>query len=331
MRLGCARSHAAACGMLALLASFVGCSRKQPEGAHSEERPARSRELAPAVASSAPSEARARLPAEQRTWVFERTALGRMVAIVVLPERDPSAEFPVLLAFHGMGEAMKGPDRGARGWVDDYALLRAIRRLREPPLTAADFESFVAKERLERLNASLKERPYRGLIVVCPYTPDVLRGDEPFAQVPPLTAFVTETLLPKIGAETPALGAHATGIDGVSLGGRAALGVGLGAPRSFRAVAGLQPAFDLEHAEDVAARARRAHAENPNLVFRVLTSTGDYFRAPAVAMARAMQRHGLPAQLDVVEGPHNYAFNRGPGAIEMLLYHDRVLRGEAPL
>ena len=32
----------------------------------------------------------------------------------------------------------------------------------------------------------------------------------------------------------------------------------------------------------------------------------------------------------VVTGPHDYAFNRGPGAIEMLAYHDRVLRGEAP-
>jgi hypothetical protein len=31
----------------------------------------------------------------------------------------------------------------------------------------------------------------------------------------------------------------------------------------------------------------------------------------------------------VVPGPHDYPFNRGPGAIEMLLWHDRVLRGEA--
>ena len=108
------------------------------------------------------------------------------------------ARGPVLLAFHGRGEALKGPDRGARGWVDDYALTRAMRRLSAPPLTAADFESFVAPERLERLNASLKARPYRGLIVVCPYTPDVLRGDEPLAQALPLAQFVEQTLLPKI-------------------------------------------------------------------------------------------------------------------------------------
>jgi iron(III)-salmochelin esterase len=33
----------------------------------------------------------------------------------------------------------------------------------------------------------------------------------------------------------------------------------------------------------------------------------------------------------VIPGGHDYTFNRGPGGIEMLLWHDRVLRGEAPL
>jgi enterochelin esterase-like enzyme len=317
--------------LVALLVCALGCSRKEAAGASPRKARAAVQSPGSVAKVSLGKTAPARLPAEQLTWVFERTDVGRMVAVAVLPERDAAARFPVLLAFHGLGEAMKGPDRGARGWIDDYALTRAIARLGAPPLTADDFESFVTKERLARLNASLAERPFRGLIVVCPYTPDTLRGDEPFAKAPPLSRFVTETLLPKIAAETPALGANATGIDGVSLGGRAAFGVGLLAPRSFRAIAGLQAAFDVEQAEDVAERAKRAHAQNSNLVFRLLTSKGDYFRQADIAIVRAMQRHGLPAQLDVVEGPHDYAFNRGPGAIEMLLYHDRVLRGEAPL
>jgi hypothetical protein len=33
---------------------------------------------------------------------------------------------------------------------------------------------------------------------------------------------------------------------------------------------------------------------------------------------------------DTVLGTHSYRFNRGPGAYEMLLYHDRVLRGLPP-
>ena len=27
-------------------------------------------------------------------------------------------------------------------------------------------------------------------------------------------------------------------------------------------------------------------------------------------------------------GPHDYVFNQGPGGVEMLLFHDRALRGE---
>ena len=313
----------------------LGCSRHEPAGhaAHDSRTVVTSAApVTPLAQSAAPatSAGRARLAAEERTWVFESTPVGRMVAVVVLPEREPSERFPVLLAFHGRGEALKGPDRGARGWVDDYALTRAMRRLSAPPLTAADFESFVAPERLERLNASLKARPYRGLIVVCPYTPDVLRGDEPLAQALPLAQFVEQTLLPKIQRDVPVLDG-AIGIDGVSLGGRAAFGVGLLAPRSFRAIAGLQAAFDVDDAAELAERAKRAHADNPRLVFRLLTSKGDYFREADTAIARALQSRGLPAQLDLVEGPHDYAFNRGPGALEMLIFHDRALRGEPAL
>ncbi len=33
----------------------------------------------------------------------------------------------------------------------------------------------------------------------------------------------------------------------------------------------------------------------------------------------------------VALGPHNYDFNRGPGGLEMLTWHDRVLRGLEPI
>jgi iron(III)-salmochelin esterase len=318
-----------------LLALGLGCSRREPAGSAAHD----SRTIVTSAASVTPLSSAAapaasahgtRLPAEERTWVFENTQLGRMVAVVLLPEREPTERLPVLLAFHGRGEALKGPDRGARGWIDDYALKRAIRRLSAPPLTSADFESFVSRERLERLNTSLAARPYRGMFVVCPYTPDVLGGEEPFAKAPPLAEFVDKTLLPKIRRDVPVLDG-AIGIDGVSLGGRAAFGVGLLAPRSFRAIAGLQAAFDVNDAGEIAERAKRAHAENPQLVFRLLTSTGDYFREADTAIARALQSRGLPAELVLVEGPHDYAFNRGPGALEMLIFHDRALRGEAAL
>ena len=132
--------------------------------------------------------------------------------------------------------------------------------------------------------------------------------------------------------ETPAIGtAQTTGVDGISLGGRAALAIGLRHPEAFAAVGGLQPAFDLDNAGKVAERALLARQKNPSLSFRLLTSDGDYFLASTKAMSQAMQQAGVPHSLVVVPGPHDYPFNRGPAVYEMLLFHDRVLRGLPPI
>src|SRR6185295_16993615 len=98
-------------------------------------------------------------------------------------------------------------------------------------------------ERLKKLNDALAAQPYRGLVIVNSYTPDMLRGDEPFSKIPPLAKFAVEELLPRAGRETPALGTpQTTGIDGISLGGRASVSIGLRNPEAFAAVGGLQPA-----------------------------------------------------------------------------------------
>jgi enterochelin esterase-like enzyme len=178
----------------------------------------------------------------------------------------------------------------------------------------------------------LGERPYRGLVVVCPYTPDILAGDRPFRAAAPLAKFLVDELLPRVKRETPAVGsAETTAIDGVSLGGRAALLVGLERPTAFRVVAGLQAAFDSADAPELARRARDARQANPSLVFRLLTSEGDYFLNANRAISRAFAAAGVPHALTVIPGPHDYEFNRGPGAYEMLFFHDRALRGEVGL
>lgn len=325
------RGVAAIVGALALGAA---CARKAPAQAKpqasvqalaSAARPAPSA-LASSSASNTPV-----LPAEERTWLYESTPIGRMSVVVLVPEHRADQKLPVLITMHGRGEALKGADRGARGWVDDYDLSRVMKRLARPPLTREDFKSFVKEARLQRLNAALGEHPYRGMIVVCPYTPDMLTGDDPFGKAPPLARFLVDELLPRVYRETPALGTVATtGIDGVSLGGRAAFSVGLLRPATFGVISGLQAAFHADHAADIAERAVRAKAQNPNLTFRLLTSDDDYFLDADTAIARAMRGRGLSVFFDVVAGPHDYDFNRGPGAIEMLMFHDRVLRGEPP-
>jgi enterochelin esterase-like enzyme len=255
-----------------------------------------------------------------------------MRVVVLLPARRAGERFPVLVTMHGRGEALKGPDRGARGWIDDYRLPRAIKRLGNPPLKREDFLSFVESDRLTRINAGLEREPYQGLIVVCPYTPDMLPGDDPFPLAPPLARFIVEELLPRVNRETPAIGSvESTGIDGVSLGGRAAVSVGLLKPEAFGAISALQAALDAHNAADISARLRAARAKNPKLKFRLLTSNGDFYLRPLQAISKALRADNLEHDFLVVPGPHDYDFNRGPGAFEMLLFHDRVLRGREGL
>ncbi len=283
---------------------------------------------APHVAASAAVE---RVPAEERTWSYPESGVGRMSVVVVVPEHAVGEKLPVLIALHGRGETLKGPERGARGWVDDYALGRAADRLAHPPLVPADFEGFVEAPRLQALNAALAKEPYHGVIVACPYVPDMLGGDDPFAVAPPLAHFFVDVLLPRLYAETPALGTPAsTGIDGVSLGGRAAVSVGLLRPASFGAVASLQAALDPTNANDIAERTRQALLKNPKLRLRLLTSNGDYYLSALTVIHGALNYAKVPHDYLVVQGPHDYVFNRGPGALEMLSYHDRVLRGREP-
>jgi iron(III)-salmochelin esterase len=315
---------------LAVLGLLVACSRREPPGSSP---PAST--PAPIVASasaSAPAAGPAPadpLPAEELSWTWTGTPIGEMRAVVLVPARAPGQRFPVLVTMHGRGEALKGPERGARGWVDDYALGRAIRRLAAPPLTRDDFEGHVTRERLAHLNEALQVTPYRGLIVVCPYTPDMLAGDRPFEKAPRLAEFLVEVLLPKVHAETPAIGTPAsTGLDGVSLGGRAALTSGLLRPEAFGAVGTLQAAFDVKDAPEIAARARSAREKNPGQRLRLLSSEGDYYLRANRAIDAALAMGGVKHDFLVVAGPHDYDFNRGPGALEMLLFHDRALRGE---
>lgn len=272
------------------------------------------------------------LPPRELTWTYPHNAVGPMQVVVSIPAHRKGRKFPVLVALHGRGEAFKGAARGARGWVEDYRMPKAIERLHDPPLDDKDFGGMSDPARLSRINKSLANQPYRGLIVVCPYTPDILAGDRPFSAVKPFAHFVVDELLPRVYRETPALGTRAsTGIDGVSLGGRASLLVGFMRPTAFHVVASLQAAFDAAEAPALVRLAKQAREKNPGLVIRLLTSSHDFFREDNYAIAHGMTREKIPHQLVEVPGTHSYEFNRGPGVYEMLLFHDRALRGEPTL
>ena len=262
------------------------------------------------------------------TWSFDGPFGPNDVVVSIPPGAGPERRLPVLVALHGRGESRKGNRRGARGWIDDYELERALDRLAKPPLGSGDFRGYVSRPRLDRINRELGAHPYEGLIVVCPYLPDVLRRGAAFERAEELAGFIVDVLLPRVYAETPAIGTpETTGIDGVSLGGRASLLVAAARPQAFGAVGALQAALDGSEVARVAQLTAKAFVQNPQLKLRLLTSGQDHFRRVNQRLSAALTKKGVRHQYISVVGTHSYRFNRGPGALEMLLFHDRTLRG----
>jgi enterochelin esterase-like enzyme len=259
------------------------------------------------------------------TWTLH----GDGRAVVLLPAwSKPNEKLPLLLAFHGRGEALKGPSLGVFGWPKDYALPRAIERISAPPLTPRDFEGMVDKKRLANQNAELSARPFEGLVIVCPYAPDVdLRKP---GQIRAYSEYVMNVVVPRAKRELPVLGSPPSlGIDGVSLGGALALRIGLANPTAFGALGTLQPAIGEDQVEEYSQLVQAARKRNPNLALRLLTSDQDYFRRAIQRLSASLRTAKVDHTLVEIPGVHDYPFNRGPGAIEMLLWHDSALSRSA--
>jgi iron(III)-salmochelin esterase len=306
-------------GGLAAVVAELGCTKSDPQAEAKKAYAVLSDQVPTArAADAAPNGLRV------IEWSFASDASESTRAAVVLPPSGPRDKFPVLVALHGRGEARKGPVLGALGWPRDYALTRAIKRLGAPPLTTEDFEGFVEPKRLAEHNKKLGTNPYKGLVVLCPYLPD-LDLKSPLA-LRDYGDFVKHVLLPRARRELPVLAsASATGIDGVSLGGAVALRVGLEHPEEFACVGSLQAAIDDPQIPELVDALRLARAKAPGLKLRLLTSDKDYFRRVVTATSQAMHAGRLDHDYLLVPGPHDYPFNRGPGALEMLMWHDTLL------
>lgn len=258
-------------------------------------------------------------------WDMGQQPWGRARAAIVVPTwGGPETHYPVLVALHGRGEALKPPAEGIMGWPRDYAMVHAIDRLRAPPLRDTDYLGLVDPARMLQANASLAARPFGGLIVACPWLPDFHPPGT--ADVTAYSRFVLEELLPRVRRETPAVGRpEATGIDGVSLGGIIALRIGLTSPDAFGAVGGIQPAILEGQNAEWTALAQAARARRTAIRLRLLTSHDDYFHDAIASLSQAWRLGGIGHDFADVPGPHDYVFNRGPGSIELLFWHDRAL------
>ena len=59
----------------------------------------------------------------------------------------------------------------------------------------------------------------------------------------------------------------------------------------------------------------------------LVTSTGDGLRPAVSRMSALLNQVRVKHTLTVLRGPHHYLFNRGPGGVHMLLWHDRRFLG----
>ncbi|MBK8252186.1 MAG: esterase [Polyangiaceae bacterium] len=242
-------------------------------------------------------------------------------ALILVPEG--AEKLPIVVALHGRGET-RSLDIGARGFRDYYGVDRLDDRLRNPPLNADDLLGFTNEKRLGEINRSLEKEAYKGVVLACPYAPDL--KDRSFDGAHAYTRFLVEVLLPRVHKEAGEPKAP-VGIDGVSMGGRLALWAGFHFPEVFSAVGAMQPALRLDEADRVAELAGRARAKNPKLRLRLISSEKDPFLEAVKAASKAMEERRIEHDLVVVPGPHNYEWNQGPGSAEMLLWQERALRG----
>lgn len=264
------------------------------------------------------------LAASTLTWEF-RSEWGPLHVVVYLPQRTTRQRFGALVALHGRGESLKGSARGARGWLDDYRVLEAIRRLKSPPLRSEDFGGLVSAEDLAQFNRRLRERPYRDVILVMPYLPDILKKDEAFVNAPKFAELLWSQVLPRVRRELPLRAGVAFAIDGVSLGGRASLLMAFATPDLWVSAGGLQAAIDDKELVRITELAKAATARNPRLKLRILTSDQDYYQSVNRQLSQLWTRASVAHEFRLVQGTHSYEFNRGPGALEMLTFHSRQL------
>jgi enterochelin esterase-like enzyme len=239
---------------------------------------------------------------------------------------NKNERYPLVIAFHGMGESRLGPQRGYKAWVERYGLEQAYEALLGGTLVREAFGGLVREAELNALNAELKARPFKGVFVVGVYTPDLLAEVDHPERIEAYAAWVAKKLVPKAQRMFPVVAdqPRRVGVDGVSLGGMVALEVGLRFPEVFGAVGTMQPAIRGREAE-FAERALRAQGSAPQSL-RLLSSDHDPLLPVTRKLSDELRKRHVAHTLQVTPGGHDYAFNKGPGAIELLHFHDRALR-----
>lgn len=251
--------------------------------------------------------------------------LGQRLTLLVPKHLGPGVKVPLLVLLHGLGET--GDQRlGAYAWVERYGLGSAYDRLCQPPIKPTDGWRYWQQPRLAEVNRQLAEQPFRGLVIACPFTPNVYK----LARQAALDAYadwLVDTVIPRARREAPvqADAAH-TSLNGCSLGGYVGLEIFLRKPEHFGAWGSVQGALGEHRIKGYVERLKQISARVGPRRLLVETSTGDTFRKVNEQLSQGLGAAGLAADFIMPPGPHNQPFLRDSGTLELLLWHDRLPR-----
>lgn len=235
---------------------------------------------------------------------------------VVVVRPDSSERLPVVYALAGLGEMVRGPRASAHGWVEKYGLREAMTATMSKRLVATDLHGLVTAKDLP--NYQNRVSKFQGVIVVCPAASRKYRSN--------FVRHLLQEVIPWVETHLPAKrGARHRGIDGISLGGRHALLVALNHPEAFRTV-GTEQASVRGLWKQYKARFPKSSTRISHLTFNLLTSDADPFRPLIERFAAKLSSLHTKVLFKQTPGRHDKRFAKGPGAIEMLLFHDEHLR-----
>lgn len=262
-----------------------------------------------------------------REVILESAHVGKQHVVFVLPPDYDSTDtrYPTVLAMAGLGESVRGNKAGAWGWVEKYGVVPAMAALHRGQLTKDDFQGLVKDDALARYNAVLAKEPYRGVILVCPYPPNLNRG---IRQLDKYERFWFDELMPHVDANLRTTGQW--GLGGISLGGLTAKHVGFKYPEKFAAISSQQASVKRSRPRLVRMAKEKLEALKATRV-NIATSHRDGYRDALRQFHEDLDGVGLPHRFVILRGAHNKAFVKGPGSLEILLFHDRALRGSEEL
>lgn len=250
-------------------------------------------------------------------------------ALLLVPHH-PTGERPLrlLVLLHGLGET--GDElAGIHAWANRYGLVRTYERLRCPPVTRLDPRlPYLTEARQKELTSTLAKRPFEGLAMVCPVTPAPHRIGRVSEVLDRYSEWLVDTLLPAVRERIRVTSCPwGVGLDGCSLGGYVALEVFLRRPEVFGAVGTVQGAFKAATGSAYATRLAQTLDRVGPRPIHVESSSGDPFREGAVALSKRLVDLDVPHRRCLPPGPHDQPWLREVGTLEMLLWHDRTLRG----